>query len=58
MRRVLIVARHEYLVNVRRVGFIAMTLLVPLLGAAGLFVAAFFGGQAAAFFASTFIPEE
>ena len=58
MRRVLIVARHEYLVNVRRVGFIVMTLLVPLIGALGLFVAAFFGGQAASFLASTFTPEE
>jgi ABC-2 type transport system permease protein len=57
MRKVLIVARHEYLVNVRRVGFIVMTLLVPLLGVAGLLIAAFFGGQAAAFFASTFVPE-
>jgi ABC-2 type transport system permease protein len=56
MRKILIVARHEYLVNVRRVGFIVMTALVPLLGAAGLFVAAFFGGQAAAFLASTFVP--
>jgi len=58
MRKVLIVARREYLVNVRRVGFIVMTLLVPLLGAVGLFVAAFFGGQAGAFFASTFAPQE
>jgi len=57
MRKVLIVARHEYLVNVRRVGFIVMTALVPLLGAAGLLIAAFFGGQAAAFLASTFVPE-
>jgi len=58
MREVLIVARHEYLINVRRVGFIVMTALVPLLGAAGLFIAAFFGGQAASFLASTFVPEE
>jgi len=57
MHKVLIVARHEYLVNVRRVGFIVMTALVPLLGAAGLLIAAFFGGQAAAFLASTFVPE-
>jgi ABC-2 type transport system permease protein len=57
IRNVLVVARHEYLVNVRRVGFIVMTALVPLLGAAGLLVAAFFGGQAAAFFVSTFAPE-
>jgi ABC-2 type transport system permease protein len=58
MRRIFIVARHEYLVNVRRIGFIVMTALVPLLGAAGLLVAAFFGGQAAAFLESTFVPEE
>jgi ABC-2 type transport system permease protein len=58
MRKVLIVARHEYLINVRRVGFIVMTALVPLLGAAGLFIAAFFGGQAASFLANTFVPKE
>jgi ABC-2 type transport system permease protein len=58
MRKIFIVARHEYLVNVRRVGFIVMTALVPLLGALGLVVAAFFGGQAAAFFTSTFAPQE
>lgn len=57
MRKILIVARHEYLLNVRRAGFIAMTVLVPLVGAAGLAVAAFFGGQAAQFFQSTFAPE-
>jgi ABC-2 type transport system permease protein len=58
VRKVFIVARQEYLVNIRRVGFIVMTLLVPLLGAAGLIVAAFFGGQAASFFATTFAPQE
>jgi len=45
MHKVLIVARHEYLVNVRRVGFIVMTALVPLLGAAALLVAAGASGQ-------------
>jgi ABC-2 type transport system permease protein len=58
MRKILIVARHEYVINIRRIGFIVMTALVPLLGAAGLIIAAFFGGQAANFFASTFVPEE
>jgi len=58
MRKILIVARHEYLVNIRRVGFIVMTALVPLLGAVGLIVAAFFGGQAASFFTSAFVPQE
>jgi len=57
MRKILIVARHEYLVNVRRVGFIVMTALVPLLGAVGLLIAAFFGGQAGQFFESTFVRE-
>ena len=57
MRNVLIIARHEYLVNVRRVGFIIMTALVPLFGALALLIAAFFGGQASAFLEDQFAPE-
>lgn len=57
MRKIGVIACHEYLVNVRRVGFIIMTALVPLLGALGLLIAAFFGGQAAAFFERQFAPE-
>ena len=57
MRKVWIIARHEYLVNVRRAGFIVMTALVPLLGALGLLIAAFFGGQASAFLERQFAPE-
>lgn len=57
MRNVLIVARHEYFVNLRRPGFIIMTLLVPLLGVLGLLVAAFFGGQTSAFLEEQFAPE-
>lgn len=57
MRKVWIIARHEYLVNVRRLGFIIMTALVPLLGVLGLLIAGFFGGQAAAFFERQFVPE-
>ncbi|MFB0546383.1 MAG: ABC transporter permease [Anaerolineae bacterium] len=57
MRKVWIIARHEYLINVRRAGFIIMTALVPLLGVLGLLVAAFFGGQASAFFERHFAPE-
>ena len=57
MPKVLTVARHEYLVNVRRVGFIVMTVLVPALGGLALLVAAFFGGPAAQFLESTFVPE-
>lgn len=57
MRKIWTIARHEYLVNVRRPGFIIMTALVPLLGALGLLVASFFGGQASAFFERQFAPE-
>ncbi|MCK4450867.1 MAG: hypothetical protein KAX26_09775, partial [Anaerolineae bacterium] len=57
MRKIRTIARHEYLVNVRRPGFIIMTALVPLLGVLGLVVASFFGGQASAFFERQFVPE-
>jgi ABC-2 type transport system permease protein len=54
MRRVWIIARHEYMVNLQRPGFIVMTLLVPLLGAVIVGVAALFGGQASNFFERQF----
>jgi len=57
MRKIWTIARHEYLVNLHRPGFIIMTALVPLLGMLGLVVAAFFGGQASAFFERHFAPE-
>ncbi|HEY64797.1 MAG TPA: ABC transporter permease [Caldilineae bacterium] len=57
MHKVWIIARHEYAVNVRRLGFILMTVLVPLLGAMGLLVAAFFGGEATQFFEEHFAME-
>lgn len=53
-RKTLTIARHEYLVNVRRGGFIFATLLIPGLGLIGLIVASFFGGQAAGFFEEQF----
>jgi len=56
MREVWIIARHEYLTNIRRAGFIIMTLLIPALGLVGLLIAAFAGGQAADFFESQLIP--
>ncbi len=43
------IARHEYVVNVRRLGFIIVTLLFPLLGLVSLLIGAFFSGQAASF---------
>ena len=48
MNKVWIIAWHEYRVNVRRPGFIIMTLLIPLLGLVALLIGAFFGGQAGA----------
>ncbi len=45
-RKVWVVARHEYLVNVRRAGFIIMTAIVPVLGVAVLVFGTFFAGQA------------
>jgi len=41
-----VVARHEYLTNVRRAGFIIMTAIVPALGIVVLLFGAFFAGQA------------
>jgi ABC-2 type transport system permease protein len=58
MHKVLIVARHEYLVNVRRIGFIIMTASVPFLGVVGLLVATFFGGQASTFLERQFTAAE
>lgn len=57
MRKVWIIARHEYLVNVRRVGFIVTTAIVPLLGALGLLIGAFFSGQATTFLERQFSPK-
>src|SRR5215467_4705160 len=54
LRNILTIARHEYAVNVRRFGFIFVTLLIPALGALSLVIFAFFSGQAANFFSSQF----
>jgi ABC-2 type transport system permease protein len=45
-RKVWVVARHEYLVNVRRAGFIIMTAIVPVLGIAILAFGTLFAGEA------------
>jgi ABC-2 type transport system permease protein len=54
MRRTLLVARQELIVNLRRPGFIIMTLLIPVLGLVALLVASFFGGQVGGFLESQF----
>mgnify|MGYP006283226437 CR=1 FL=1 len=45
-RKVFVIARHEYLTNVRRLGFIIMTAIVPALGLLGLLIATILGGEA------------
>jgi ABC-2 type transport system permease protein len=45
-RKIWVVARHEYLTNVRRAGFIIMTAIVPALGIVTLLFGTFFAGQA------------
>jgi ABC-2 type transport system permease protein len=45
-RKVWVVARHEFLTNVRRAGFIIMTAIVPALGIVTLLIGALFAGQA------------
>ncbi|HHH40961.1 MAG TPA: hypothetical protein ENK56_03020, partial [Chloroflexi bacterium] len=45
-RKVWVVARHEYLTNIRRTGFIIMTAIVPAMGLLALLFGAFFSGQA------------
>lgn len=57
MRESLLVARQELLVNLRRPGFIIMTLLIPALGAVVLAVGSLFGGEVGSFFESQFSPE-
>jgi ABC-2 type transport system permease protein len=45
-RKILVIARHEYLINVKRPGFIIMTAVVPALGVLGLLAATLLGGEA------------
>ncbi len=60
-RKILVIARHEYLTNVKRLGFIIMTGIVPALGAVGLLLATILGGEARQigdFLAQQFMGEE
>jgi len=56
MRKIAIIAWHEYTTNVRRIGFIFVTLLFPALGLLGIVVAGFFSGEATSFLKSQFVP--
>lgn len=57
MRKVWVIAGHEYSVNIRRIGFIIALALVPVAGCLALLVAALFGGQASSFLERQFAPE-
>jgi ABC-2 type transport system permease protein len=56
MKQTLLVAGQELWVNLRRPGFIIMTLLVPALGLAALLLGSLFGGQVGGFLESQFAP--
>jgi ABC-2 type transport system permease protein len=57
VRQTLLVAGQELWVNIRRPGFIIMTLLIPALGLAALLLASVFGGEVGDFFESQFEPQ-
>ncbi|HEX7587094.1 MAG TPA: hypothetical protein VF478_02155, partial [Anaerolineae bacterium] len=57
LHKIAIIAWHEYSFNVRRPGFIFVTLLFPALGFIGLVVAALFGGQAASLARAQLTPQ-
>jgi len=50
MSKLWIIAANEYRTNVRRTGFIVMTLVVPFIGLVALLVSAIAGGRIGAFF--------
>lgn len=56
MKQTLLVARQELWFNIRRPGFIIMTLLIPALGVVGLLLASLFGGEVSNFLESQFVP--
>jgi ABC-2 type transport system permease protein len=58
MRQTFLVAGQELWVNIRRPGFIIMTLLIPVLGLAALLLVSLFGGEVGNFFASQFEPKD
>jgi ABC-2 type transport system permease protein len=56
LAKIWIIARREYWINVRRPGFLILTLMVPALGAVALFIGTFFSGQATDFLQNIFVP--
>ena len=58
MKSIGTVALQELLVNIRRPGFIIMTLLIPALGVVGLLVGSAFGGQIGDVLETQFVPKQ
>ncbi len=58
VQKVLVIARHEYLVNVRRPGFLIVTGLVPLLGLVVLLLAALASGPTASALERVFVGRQ
>jgi ABC-2 type transport system permease protein len=56
MKQTLLVAIQELWINIRRPGFIIMTLLLPALGMIGLVLAPLFSGEVGDFVQSQFVP--
>ncbi len=57
MKYIILVARQELVVSIRRPGFIIMTLLIPALGLLAFAAASLFGGQVGDFFETQFVPD-
>ncbi len=58
VQKVLVIARHEYRVNLRRPGFLIVTGLVPLLGLAVLLLAALASGPTASALERVFVGRQ
>ena len=58
MKNVFTVAWQELLVNIRRPGYIIMTLLIPALGVVGMLIGSTFGGQIGDMLESQFVPNQ
>jgi ABC-2 type transport system permease protein len=58
MKSILLIAGQEFMVNIRRPGYIIMTLLIPALGLVTLLAGSLFGGELGSFFQSQFAPQQ
>ncbi|MCW5853129.1 MAG: ABC transporter permease [Anaerolineae bacterium] len=56
MRKIIVIALREFITNVRRPGFVFVTLLIPALGLIGTLISAFAGGSLARTVGQQFTP--